>query len=67
LHSNRDSGAVKLPENPSSNKHNLVNLAAVVDKTAQLAVKVAATRQAVGTPPAVVEDYLIGMSVLKQK
>ena len=59
--------AVKFPSNPCNNTHNLVNLAIVVDKTAQLAAKVAATRQAVSTPPAVVEDYLSVRASLKQK
>jgi hypothetical protein len=44
-----------------------VNLAVVVDKTAQLAAKVTATRQAVSVPLAVVEDYLSVRASLKQK
>jgi hypothetical protein len=63
----RSSGVVKLPANPCNNTHNLVNLAVVVDKTAQLAAKVTATRQAVSVPLAVVEDYLSVRASLKQK
>jgi NADH-quinone oxidoreductase subunit N len=57
---------VQVPANLYRNNQQLVDLVAVVDKTAQLSVKVASTRVSASSSLSVAEDYLTVMSSLKQ-
>lgn len=59
-------GVVQMPIDAYSSNQKLVDLAAVVDKTAQLSSKVASTRANASSALLVTEDYLMVMSSLKQ-
>jgi NADH-quinone oxidoreductase subunit N len=57
---------VQLPVDQYPTTEQLADLSAVVDKTAQLSVKVASTRAHAGSSLVVTEDYLTVLSNLKQ-